>query len=1626
MKFKVLIIFILFLLITVHCPLSTVCRAADTQTPGLGDQIVREVQSRIAASGRKMWEVKYTWSHYLDPRINSDFENSFAMYQELQFRLSGKVGDRITVNVEYDDTQQKKQKISVIYTGEGREATGIQEVNFGDQVLSLPGTEFVAYNKQLFGLSVKGQYEKFRYYFVGSQTKGYSETREFRGKSEFKVVDIRDISYYTRKYYILRHINQGREKVYIDDRNASNNTANTFYFQGLDMVTNPVSPDTISGYFDPAFSGVDYVIDYGTAASDSTVISFSKGIDQNFVLLVYDMDLNNTFAIKDDLGTETRTSRYELKNYYYLGYRKIIQNDPNFILEVWDSDKARHPVYLWPNTAPAGESYTAKIDYDFGIIHFVDSTGRDVRPFAPEVYLPSNPVTTREIHAEFKYSIQALILRPYLVEGSERVYLNGSLLRKDSDYTIDYDSGWLSFLREEMITEDSVIKVDYEYMPFGGQYVETLLGMRGELPLSPDFSIGTTYLYSGTPSPNEIPSVRSTPKSHQVVDVDMQLDPKSLISRIIPGLEKVPFSTSMNFEGAYSWKDPNTFKKAMVDDMEGAKLQVSVPMTDTNSWRISSAPTGESLGLRGLIGGGVFNLRGAEEGHDPNLTTPKSIVLDYSLADSNWVAICYPISKYSQDYSQYNNIEFWVKDPVPNVKVFFELGMISEDVDGRGGFDTDVYSGSAKLWSKGQPKTEDTKMADGKLNPDEDAGWTFYSPGGSSAQIGANNGRLDGEDLDGDGQLNAFNQKIHTLGGYFAEFDSSGYKIGESGSWKLYRIPFSRQVSGDTDWAMVKNIRIWVKNESGGAKSGSLQMDSLSVVGSKWTNVAVGGLAGINTFSAESRNSVDNISGDSLSYYKDPRYYVPDSSYDEDEDGLNDYFEELHPNLEEDLRLVVASQIPKEQSMALVYRFSEECTGSVTQKFTTALNFTDYKRMKFWLFVTSGSSGGTFFIRFGMDDNNYYQQNFALSSEKDWEIKSVELGDVTTLVRSATMTVTEPLDILYNIKQITLGVYDTNTFGRKKEIWINELYLDESGIKEGYALKAGLNVNIDNGFVGLGASYRKLSHTFETLGVASAAEDNESFGGSWSVLLSRLIPSGWGISLPYSGAWSQTRTQLDPNTAKDVPRYRLGLRNVIAQSHFLNFGQTYLPSITGSYTHAKIDSDFKGSEAKEIQQSYSASMIYSYAFPRWLWYALSVKPSYSYSSSLREVSIGPAFVDTNNTCDHASDFLVSMGFQPVAQVNIIPQYKLRNTGQQASVNAPLGDMRPLSRNQNLGISTSTTYFKGVSPSASLSEVIDENYFISVTDTKKNASGSATVDFNASVSPREWFSVMKFVNFYYSFRMNANVSYESLDKTIEPGDINMDIWQALVNLRDTFTFTLMRKASSNQKNHTLSANFYLWDPLSASANMSFGTDESQNQGSFNTVNNLGYGGSARLDINQAFPELKKSMESSNLMGSFNHRISETLGSSKTSTMTPNFNWQVRWTSAVNQNYSFNWNMETTQTGAYTRFTNTMAPSVRTDYTADFPLVLAIPFFKEWKLANRFDLNNTTSHEFRSVEEDVLKLESTNKFSTTTGLSYNAAENLRLTFGHTFIWYANAQVPTQDYISHSIAFRGEIRF
>ena len=89
--------------------------------------------------------------------------------------MQGKVGEKISVNVDYDDTKPNKQDISISYKGEADEV--VQNASFGDIDLSLPATEFVSYNKQLFGVRVDLKFKKASFTLVGSRTKGITKTK---------------------------------------------------------------------------------------------------------------------------------------------------------------------------------------------------------------------------------------------------------------------------------------------------------------------------------------------------------------------------------------------------------------------------------------------------------------------------------------------------------------------------------------------------------------------------------------------------------------------------------------------------------------------------------------------------------------------------------------------------------------------------------------------------------------------------------------------------------------------------------------------------------------------------------------------------------------------------------------------------------------------------------------------------------------------------------------------------------------------------------------------------------------------------------------------------------------------------------------------------------------------------------------------------------------------------------------------------------------------------------------------------------------------------------------------------------------------------------------------------------
>ncbi|MDR0734906.1 MAG: hypothetical protein LBG16_04385, partial [Elusimicrobiota bacterium] len=153
----------------------------------------------ISLTGRKTFGLKYVSKKYKGTQtLNSRDFSGVDFEQEMQVKLQGKISDRIFVDIDYDDQSSDAQNISIAYRGKGEEF--VQSADFGDIELRLPNTEFLSYNKQIFGAQMHLKYAGANLRLIGSQTKGDKKNKQFKGDSVFDTVNIKDTQYIRRRY----------------------------------------------------------------------------------------------------------------------------------------------------------------------------------------------------------------------------------------------------------------------------------------------------------------------------------------------------------------------------------------------------------------------------------------------------------------------------------------------------------------------------------------------------------------------------------------------------------------------------------------------------------------------------------------------------------------------------------------------------------------------------------------------------------------------------------------------------------------------------------------------------------------------------------------------------------------------------------------------------------------------------------------------------------------------------------------------------------------------------------------------------------------------------------------------------------------------------------------------------------------------------------------------------------------------------------------------------------------------------------------------------------------------------------------------------------------------------------
>ncbi|MEE9316243.1 MAG: hypothetical protein V3U97_03945, partial [bacterium] len=1052
----------------------------------------------------------------------------------------------------------------------------------------------------------------------------------------------------------------------------------------------------------------DYTIDYIKG-----IITFRKTIYENYVIAVdYKKSNGQLISVGNNgyrkiLKDENEDLDQEMMNYYDLGRKKIIQGveDRDFIVKILDLN--RNEVTAFGNVYGIIE-----MDYDEGLLKFKDRT-----PFEPpysDIYYKTNPQHHYIIYAEYKYRQKEYFLRPNIVEGSEKITINGRLIKRDEDYFIDYESGWITFFREEEIDEETEVKISYEYMPFAGLFQETLLGARGEWAPTDRFFLGSTILYSGAAKTATVPTVRATPGSKLILDANSEFsfDPQPFF----------PFKTKISGELAMSFNNPNTWGKAIIDSMEGVKLTDGMP-TDKDVWQIASNPGGVPT-QEGAISWDNEDVRikeikpNADVGEDEEQEVLK---ISYNLTGNATASIVYPISTRGVDYSQKESLELYVYGDNNGEILEITLGTIAEDADGDTVLDTEDING------------------DGSLNFGEDVGWQFsnwtdddeknYLKDG---KFGYKNGKIDTEDLDGD-----------LVGpepeGYFVQFSSG---INWSG-WRKLSWDLGITTATLSDWTTIKHIRMTLKGTN---VSGSIKIASIGITGNKWERGVV-----------QSTDTDDKFSVGAVNTEDDYGVYG---------DGLLDNadYEDLYGE-----RLIEEREV--EQTLSLNYTLISGATGYTKWTFTRAEDYSKYKELKFFIKNPDyPTKNPTFIMRLGTP-SDYYQFETTVN-RGNWRLLTINLVEKDGKYGADTMessdgTITRAgSPVLTNIAEIKLMIVNgTGSDISDGEIWVNEIHLAGARRKDGWAGRLGVDFELPH-WLTFGGKYWYMDRNFETITVPSKNQDKEVISAYTN--FNRLS------YLPLSLDWSKTTT-ITPSAVRVADLSVQDEGRVVSHqgSASAELKLPKLPRLGTSYSKNIIERS-QPEGKREDSDTYSAT-FHQYQLPvRFFLFPHDLGGSYKRINKFNKFTSTAS--TENNFREFTNDWSGKATFRPLSELSIVPSYSLRKVKERVYADENVD--RPRSGTQTAGFNSTLQFFAWLKPSVNYSITNTENFIIVTSTsrpTEKNFTRSSSAKLRLpfvakSLLPK--FKPVASLNVTSSYELDDGDSY---DKIREDYSIYGKLW-----------------------------------------------------------------------------------------------------------------------------------------------------------------------------------------------------------------------------------------------------------
>lgn len=1006
-------------------------------------------------------------------------------------------------------------------------------------------------------------------------------------------------------------------ELYMDDMNSLNNAGSIQI--GVD-----------DGHYTKLVSGVDYTINYTTG-----LISFLKTVPDNArVFAVYTLNGGSTSSS----DPTARTDVFSGKLFVFIKYgysinedydRDMIVDSGESVSAVINDGRLNMDIYEVRSFYRIGETQILDENLNVSLYqentlltraqksragkHSVDTSGGILvftlrEPFrqllggasaANAVYAEA-PTQNKSLSSKYVLRVSYYrearsfqLQHTNIVEGSVSVRINNRDLPK-SYYTVDNVSGFFQFTdpSNPVISSTTNIEIRYQYLPAGAQSQSFTGGARADYKLTRNLDIGGTFLFTRSSGGTTVPDVGNEPEQVMVFEGDarLHLGGKQLAGmlNLIPGvaLKSVPLKMDAYAEYARSYRNINSFGKALIDDMESTDVVTSISL-DERDWILASPAASNSHSERGKLlyyyyrtesSPGVlrtpsFTPRAVEyaaKAGPYNLATghvsttirsesdQRSLGLSFNFeAGKSFVSIATRrLSSTVVDFSGLQYVEIWYRSTggTGTVSLALDIGSINEDSDGDGLLDTEDLDRDGYL---------DSDPAAGVF---EDCGYAFNPTGADASTVGGGaaissatrgDGILTSEDLDGNGILDTTERVVRAPASFWENYtEMQNINLADT-SWRRIRLYLNKNAADyitnaslyEDILSQVESIRLSVG--AGTAASGTLYIDTVKFVSSRWRTVELDDT--VTTSPSSFKVTVVDTLSDS-DYRADAFLFQMKSVYTS-----------LHGEKSND-------ELNREQESALsiAYNLAGYSKGSVTRRFSQPMDLRFYKTLNMWINCRSFNSGDTVGVILGSSEGNYVEYRFAPEYLNLWKEVSLRLASGSGGTVPLYATAGNP-----DFKRITfmkLVVYSAGG-GR---IWFNDIYVSEpetlrddahwyelqiqstralARTASGVPILSDMNIRFIS--KGHGAQFSTVGQTVNDM--------SENF---YQVFSSVNILPNWNAKLDYTAERSSTDSLNEK--VSDDRRGTTNRQGLYFESHYKS-GIDALPSVKMLYRQERYD-----------------------------------------------------------------------------------------------------------------------------------------------------------------------------------------------------------------------------------------------------------------------------------------------------------------------------------------------------------------------------------------------------------------------------------------------------------------------